>query len=171
MLSWRAERARMARVRERNRGLRRPTVAVLEWADPMFAMGNWGPELVDIANGEPLLGHGGEYSRALDPDQLRDADPEYLIVAPCGFPLERSLAEIPVLERHSWWPELRAVRDGKVVFADGNSYFNRSGMTVSATAEILADILHGDLSGPGELDDRPAAVRPWRRQGRDLALA
>jgi len=51
---------------------------MLEWADPIFAMGNWGPELVEIANGELLLGKKGEYSAAIDSEQLRDADPEYL---------------------------------------------------------------------------------------------
>jgi iron complex transport system substrate-binding protein len=116
---------------------------MLEWTDPLFAMGNWGPELVEIANGDLLLGHKGEYSAAVPAAQLRDADPEWLIVAPCGFSLERSLKEQAVLELYPWWRELQAVRNGKVAFADGNLFFNRSGMTVSETAEIIAEILHG----------------------------
>jgi iron complex transport system substrate-binding protein len=120
---------------------------MLEWADPFFAMGNWGPELMDIANGQALLGKPGEYSTAIPAENLRDADPEYLIVAPCGFNLDRAVQERAVLERHSWWPELRAVREGKVVFADGNLFFNRSGMTVTRTAEIIAEILHGCAFG------------------------
>jgi iron complex transport system substrate-binding protein len=90
-----------------------------------------------------LLGKKGEYSTSVPAEQLRDADPEYLIVAPCGFNLERSLREQSVLERYSWWQELRAVQNGNVAFADGNLFFNRSGMTVSQTAEIIAEILHG----------------------------
>ena len=66
----------------------------------------------------------------LHPEQLRAADPEHIIVAPCGFNLERSLREQAVLERHPWWQELQAVRNGNVAFADGNLFFNRSGMTV-----------------------------------------
>jgi iron complex transport system substrate-binding protein len=120
-----------------------PTVVTLEWTDPVFAMGNWGPELVEIANGNLLLGRKGEYSAAIPGEQLRDADPEYLIVAPCGFNLERSLRELAVLEQYSWWRELQAVRSGHVAFADGNLFFNRSGMTISQTAEIIAEILHG----------------------------
>jgi iron complex transport system substrate-binding protein len=116
---------------------------MLEWTDPVFAMGNWGPELVEIANGELLLGKKGEYSAAIAAEQLRDADPEYLIVAPCGFNLERSQREQSVLERYPWWRELQAVRNGNVAFADGNLFFNRSGMTVSETAEIIGEILHG----------------------------
>jgi iron complex transport system substrate-binding protein len=139
----RRERQRLDIVREKAARFRRPTVVMLEWTDPLFAMGNWGPELVDIANGDLLLGKKGEYSAAVPAEQLRDADPEYLIVAPCGFNLERSLREQSVLERYPWWQELRAVQNGNVAFADGNLFFNRSGMTVSQTAEIIAEILHG----------------------------
>ena len=138
------ERQRLDAVRRRSAGFRRPTVVLLEWTDPFFAMGNWGPELVEIANGEPLLGHPGEFSTAIPAKRLRDADPEYLIVAPCGFNRERAERELAVLERHSWWGDLRAVRQGKVAFADGNLFFNRSGMTISESAEILAEILHGE---------------------------
>ena len=139
----RNEQRRLETVRERAAQFRRPTVVALEWTEPVFAMGNWGPELVEIANGEPLLGRKGEYSAAIPAEQLRDADPEYLIVAPCGFNLERTLREQAVLERYPWWQELQAVRKGNVAFADGNLFFNRSGMTVFQTAEIIAEMLHG----------------------------
>ena len=151
------EQQRLNAVGEKAARFRRPTVVLLEWADPLFAMGNWGPELVEIANGELLLGKKGEYSAAIAAEQLRDADPEYLIVAPCGFNLERSLREKTVLERSPWWRELRAVRKGNVAFADGNLFFNRSGMTISKTAEIIAEILHG-----GSFDAGGEGVR-WRR--------
>jgi len=136
------QRKRLDRVRGLTQGLRRPTVVVLEWADPLFSMGNWGPELVEIAGGEPLLAAKGQYSRAIPSEQLREADPEFLIVAPCGFDRERSLAEKAVLEKLPLWNELRAVKNGRVVFEDGNVYFNRSGMTIARTAEIIAGILH-----------------------------
>jgi iron complex transport system substrate-binding protein len=136
------ERQRLETVRQRTSHLRRPTVVLLEWTDPFFAMGNWGPELVEIANGEPLLGHAGEFSAAIPAEHLHRADPEYIIVAPCGFNLERAEREQAVLERHPWWGDLRAVRNGNVSFADGNLFFNRSGMTIAPSAEILAEILH-----------------------------
>jgi iron complex transport system substrate-binding protein len=153
----RRERQRLEMVRDKAARFRRPTVVMLEWTDPLFAMGNWGPELMDIANGDLLLGKKGEYSAAVPAEQLRDADPEYLIVAPCGFSLERSLREQSVLERYPWWQELRAVQNGTVAFADGNLFFNRSGMTVSQTAEIIAEILHGVSFG-----ERTEGVH-WRR--------
>src|SRR5579863_910164 len=137
------EKDRLDRVRQASARSARKTLVMLEWTDPLFAMGNWGPELVEIANGELLIGKKGEYSAAIPAEQLRDADPEYLIVAPCGFNLERSLWERAVLDRYPWWRELQAVRNGNVAFADGNLFFNRSGMTISQTAEIIAEILHG----------------------------
>jgi len=139
----RGERSRLDTVRETAAQFPRPTVVAVEWTDPIFVMGNWAPELAEIANGEPLLGRKGEYSTAIPAEQVRDADPEYLIIAPCGFNLERTLREQPVLEQNPWWGELQAVRKGNVAFADGNLFFNRSGMTVSRSAEIIAEILHG----------------------------
>jgi len=139
----RKERSRLDRVRDSTAPFRRPTVVAVEWTDPVFVMGNWAPELAEIANGEPLLGRKGEYSTAIPAQHVRDADPEYLIIAPCGLDLERTLREQTVLERNPWWGELQAVRKGKVAFADGNLFFNRSGMTVSQTAEIIAEMLHG----------------------------
>jgi iron complex transport system substrate-binding protein len=153
----RRERERLDTVRKKAERFRRPTVVMVEWTDPLFAMGNWGPELVELANGELVLGKKGEYSSAIPAEQLRDADPEYLIVAPCGFNLERSLHELTVLEQYPWWGELQAVRKGHVAFADGNLFFNRSGMTISQTAEIIAEILHG-----GQFGERTAGVH-WRR--------
>lgn len=138
-----AERERLRRVTERCSGRAAPTVVVMEWVDPVFAMGNWGPELVEAANGQLLLGRKGEHSQAIPWQSVLEADPEVLIVAPCGYDLERAERELPLLTTREGWSELRAVRSGRVAFADGNRYFNRSGMTVVETAEILAEMLHG----------------------------
>jgi iron complex transport system substrate-binding protein len=124
-----------------------PSLVALEWTDPIFAMGNWGPELVEAANGRLMLGEKGGFSRAINWQQVRDADPEWLIVAPCGFDLERAMREAPTLAALPGWSDLRAVREGKVAWADGNKYFNRSGTTIVDTVEILAEILHGHPSG------------------------
>jgi iron complex transport system substrate-binding protein len=137
------ERARLDAVCARTAARRRPSVVMLEWTDPIYAMANWTPELVEFANGDPVLGKKGVHSSAIDGHAVAAADPEILIVAPCGFPLDRAIADRPVLESYPWWPDLRAVRAGKVAFADGNLFFNRSGMTITPTAEILAEILHG----------------------------
>lgn len=135
-----------------------PSLIMLEWTDPVFAMGNWGPELVDAAHGRLVLGERGEHSVAIDWDRVREADPDWLIVAPCGFDLERARREVPTLEALPGWFEMRAVREGKVVLADGNKYFNRSGTTIVETVEILAEVLH----------DYPGGRRgvAWEKYGR-----
>jgi len=120
-----------------------PTVVMLEWTDPIFSMGNWGPELVEAANGKVLLGEKGQHSRAIPWDRVRGADPDYLIIAPCGYGIERTLREVPLLEALPGWAQLKAVRAGRVALADGNMYFNRSGITIVETVEIIAEILHG----------------------------
>jgi iron complex transport system substrate-binding protein len=161
------ERARIDKVREKTARLRRPKLVVLEWTDPMFPMANWGPELVEIANGELVLGRPGEHSSAVAAEQITAADPEYVIVAPCGFSLARAIEEIPVLEQYGWWRDLRAGREGKVAFADGNLFFNRAGMTLARTGEIVAEILHGVVSGERAegrhwcwMQDVPATTSP-----------
>jgi iron complex transport system substrate-binding protein len=156
------ERQRLDAVRARTAHLRRPSVGMLEWTDPLFAMGNWAPELVEIANGDPLLGSKGRHSRAIPAEDLLHADPEYLIVAPCGFGLERAINETRVLQAQPWWDSLSAVQAGRVAFADGNMFFNRSGMTVARTAEIMAEILHGEVFG----DSEQTAHWVWERDAR-----
>ncbi len=126
---------------------RAPSLVMLEWTEPVFVMGNWGPELVDAAGGQLLLGERGVHSSAIDWQRVRDADPDWLIVAPCGFGLARTRREVATLEALPGWAELRAVREGQVVLADGNRYFNRSGTTIVETVEILAEVLHGYPAG------------------------
>jgi iron complex transport system substrate-binding protein len=134
---------RIAAVHENVRCNPAPSVVMFEWTDPIFSMGNWGPELVKAANGKLLLGEKGQHSRAIAWERVGEADPEFLIIAPCGFGLEKSMREAAILEALPGWFELRAVRDGKVAFADGNKFFNRSGTTIVETVEIIAEILHG----------------------------
>ena len=120
-----------------------PTVVMLEWTDPIFAMGNWGPELVEAANGKVLLGEKGQFSTAISWNDVRDADPDFLIIVPCGYDLGRTVRELPLLEALPGRSQLKSLRTGAVAFADGNRYFNRSGTTIVETVEIIAEILHG----------------------------
>src|SRR5207237_9873837 len=76
-------------------------------------------------------------------EAVLEAEPDCLVIAPCGFDLDRTLRELPYLESLPGWRDLRAVRHGRVAFADGNRYFNRSGVTIVETAEMLAQMLHG----------------------------
>lgn len=119
-----------------------PRVAVIEWMDPLMAAGNWTPELVEMAGGRNLLGRGGEHSEQISFESLHKADPDVIVVSPCGFDIARTLQERSVLEARSGWQSLRAVQTGSVFVADGNQYFNRPGPRVVETLQILAEILH-----------------------------
>ncbi len=121
----------------------RPRVAMLEWLDPLMAAGNWTPELVELAGGENLFGATGAHSPWLAWDDLAAADPDVIVLAPCGFDLARTQQDVPILQAHPLWAQLQAVRNGRVYLADGNAYFNRSGPRLVQSAEILAAILWG----------------------------
>jgi iron complex transport system substrate-binding protein len=141
-------RAGLAALADRTRNLPHPTLVCLEWIEPAFAMGNWGPELVELAGGINLLGTPGAHSTTTPWSAVREADPDVLVVAPCGFGLERALSEMSLLTGQPGWHALRAVRNGRVFVADGNLYFNRSGPSLFDTPQILAEILHPSAFAP-----------------------
>jgi iron complex transport system substrate-binding protein len=119
----------------------RPTVACIEWLEPLMAAGNWMPELVEMAGGINLFGEAGRHSPWMTWDDLLARDPDIIIALPCGFDLARTAAETYWLTNHPHWPELRAVKTGRVYLADGNQFFNRPGPRVAESLEILAEIL------------------------------
>jgi iron complex transport system substrate-binding protein len=135
----------LRRWRDRLARARRPSVVCLEWTDPIFPMGNWGPELVGYAGGSCALGNANAHSSVIPWQAVIDADPEVLVVAPCGFRLERAVDQMSDLVARPGWDKLRAVQDGQVYVADGNRYFNRSGPTVFETIGLLAEILHPEM--------------------------
>ncbi len=120
----------------------RPGVACIEWIDPLMTAGNWTPEMVAIAGGRDLFGTPGEHSPAIAFDALCAMNPEIIVIAPCGFSIERSLADLPVLTHDARWKELEAVQSGRVFVADGNQYFNRPGPRLAESLEILAELIH-----------------------------
>ena len=138
--------ARMARIAEQSGAARtRPRGLMIEWIDPLMAGGNWMPELVQMAGVENLFGATRQPSPWLDWDQVVAADPDVILVLPCGFDMARTLDEMPLLERRAGWRELKAVQRGRIFVADGNQYFNRPGPRIVESLEILAEIFHPEL--------------------------
>ncbi len=127
----------------------RPSVVTLEWLDPLMVAGNWVPELVEMAGGTNLLGEAGAHSPFVDWEEVRELDPDVVVVLPCGFTLHRTRQELHLLAELPGWTELRAVRRGRVALADGHHFFNRPGPRVVESLEILAEILHPDMEGWG----------------------
>ena len=122
-----------------------PRALVLEWTDPPMSGGHWTPGLVEMAGAVPVLGNPGQNSRVLTWDEIRDADPDDIIVAPCGFDLEKTRAAVAELHDNTQWTSLRAVREGRVHLVDGNAYVNRPGPRLVDTIEIFARLLHPSL--------------------------
>jgi iron complex transport system substrate-binding protein len=110
-----------------------------------MAAGNWMPELVAMAGGTNLFGEAGAHSPWMKFEELAAKDPDVIMVAPCGFNMERSAAELPTLQKRSEWANFKAVREGQVFLADGNQYFNRPGPRIVESLEILAEIIHPEL--------------------------
>jgi iron complex transport system substrate-binding protein len=136
---------RVADVAERSLRIRdQPTVACIEWIDPLMAAGHWVPDLVALAGGHCLFGESGTPSPWLEWKHLRKADPDVIVVLPCGFDLERTRAEIGPLQAQPGFADLRAVRRERVYLSDGHHYFNRPGPRLVESLEILAEILHPD---------------------------
>lgn len=120
----------------------RPTVACIEWLDPMMISGNWVPGLVKIAGGTPILvAEDGKHSPYVEWDDIRLQDPEFLVVMPCGFSIERTLKEIDILMSLPGFTELKAIKNNQLFIVDGNQYFNRPGPRIIDSIEILAEIL------------------------------
>ena len=137
---------RLGAIRARTGSVRtRPSIACIEWIDPLMSAANWMPELVDCAGGTNLFGEAGKHSGYFEFEQLAAADPDVIAILPCGFDIERTCREMPPLVNHPGWPQLAAVRNGRVFVTDGNQYFNRPGPRVVESAEILAEILHPEL--------------------------
>jgi iron complex transport system substrate-binding protein len=147
---------RVAAVVGRVARLRRPTVFVMEWTDPIYTAGHWTPELVRLAGGVPVLAAEGADSTRVPWDALRAADPEVLVIACCGHDVERTRKDLPLLETLPGWHQLRAVRGGRVHLADGSAYFSRPGPRLVDTLELLAWMLHPNACPP----TTPAACIP-----------
>jgi len=133
-----------ARMPQRKMEADAPKIACIEWIEPMMAAGNWTPELIERAGGVNLFGEAGQHSPWMTWDQLVAADPDIVIVAPCGFDLTRTAEEMYWLTDRAGWRDLRAVRTRRVYLADGNQYFNRPGPRVVETYEMLVEMLHPD---------------------------
>ena len=123
----------------------RPTVACVEWIDPLMAAGNWMPELVEMAGGLNLFGEAGKHSPWMSWEEIVAANPDVIFISPCGFDIARTMHETHLLAGKPEWGELKAVKDSRVFVADGNQYFNRPGPRMVESLEILAESLHPEL--------------------------
>lgn len=133
---------------------RRPRVVTVEWIEPVMLGGLWMPELIELAGGQPLGVVAGAPAPTVAREALARLAPDVVVVKPCGFTVERTLAELPVLARTLPWTAWTGPgQDTRVYVADGNAYFNRSGPRIVDSLELLAGLLH-----PGRFPDQAARL-------------
>ena len=121
------------------RGAPRPRVAALEWMDPVFVAGHWTPQLIEMAGGEDVLGFSGEPSREATWEEVASAQPEVVVVMPCGYDAARAL-----VEAEEFADRLRSLGADHVVAVNASAYFSRPGPRLIDGLELLAHILHPD---------------------------
>ena len=118
-----------------------PTIACVEWINPLMFAGNWVPEMVKIAGGKDLFGRIGMHSDWSTYDMLFKNDPEKIILMPCGFNINKTFEEVGAITNMPNWNNLKAVKTGNVFITDGNQYFNRPGPRILESIKILIEIV------------------------------
>ena len=134
----------------RRAGAARPShrrIACLEWIDPPFSGGHWVPEMVESAGGLDTLAAQGDRSRRISWDEVAAAKPEVIVLMPCGFDVEGTLAEFRRTPRAPEWSRIPAMASGQIYAVDANAYFSRPGPRIVRGIEILAEILDASDSG------------------------
>ena len=124
----------------------RPSVVAIEWVDPFFTSGHWIPEMIEAAGGENLISTEKMPSRKMKLGEIKEANPDIIVMMPCGFDVKRTISEYnSVLAKNTDWNELKAVKENSVYAVDANSYFSKPSLRTITGIEILASIIHPDV--------------------------
>jgi len=134
---------RVENVRERAAKIPdRPRCFLIEWVDPPFCSGHWGPELVEVAGGQDPLGRKHKPSAQIDWQEVRDARPEIIVLALCGYDIDRARRDYELLRRFTGFDSIAAAANRQVYIVNASAYFARPGPRIVDSLEILAGILH-----------------------------
>ena len=138
---------RLKKIKEiSSKQINKPTIACIEWIDPLMIAGNWIPEMVEIAGGKNILGKSGNDSHWIKFKDIINQDPEIIIFLPCGFNIQKTKKELKdFLKKNNDWKSLKAFKNRKIYIADGNQFFNRPGPRLLESLEIFAEIIHPNL--------------------------
>ena len=124
----------------------KPKVLAIEWIKPFFTSGHWVPEMIEVAGGQNKISKTGEHSRRLSFDEIKQADPDMIVVMPCGFDTKRTVSEYnKYLNNDESWNSLRAVKNKNVYAVNANSYFSKPSIRTITGLEILSKIIHPEI--------------------------
>ena len=136
----------------------KPKIVAIEWVDPFFTSGHWIPEMIESAGGENLISTEKMPSRKMELEEIKEADPDIIVMMPCGFDVKRTISEYNnVLINNQDWNELKAVKEKNVYAVDANSYFSKPSLRTITGIEILAKIIHPDVFGDLQLPENSFA--------------
>ena len=122
-----------------------PTVLAIEWIEPFFTAGHWIPEMIEFAGGINLISKTGEHSRRMDIVEVKNSDPDIIILMPCGFDTVRTMSEYDaILKNNHAWNSLNAVKNNQIFAVDANSFFSKPSIRTIEGLEILAKIIQPD---------------------------
>ena len=125
---------------------KKPKVLGIEWLNPFFTAGHWVPDMIECAGGVNLITKSGEHSRKMEIGEIENADPDVIVLMPCGFGIERTVSEYEkYLKDDSRWNKLRAVVGNRVFVVNANSFFSKPSIRVFTGIEILGKILHPEV--------------------------
>jgi len=124
----------------------RPRVAFLEWLQPIYVGGHWIPEMIELAGGRDIFGKLRTPSFSLPLEDVITAQPEVLVIAPCGYSADQAQAEYRSVTFPREWHELPAVRNNQIYYVDANAYFSRPGPRLITGLEILAKLFHPGIT-------------------------
>jgi len=126
----------------------KPVVEFLEWHEPFFSGGHWIVDLMEIAGCDYRMCQSGDRSAAISDEDFQAMDPDYILIGPCGFSLDRAFNDTIVsVSKRPWWKSLRAVKNGNVYALDGNSYYARPGPRLLQGCGLIARCVHGEEVG------------------------
>ena len=126
---------------------RKPRIMVIEWIEPFFTAGHWIPQMVEIAGGLNMISKKGEHSTRLSIKEVKLADPEIIILMPCGLDVNRTVSEYNAFLRdRTEWEEILAVKNKKVFAVDANSFFSKPSIRTITGLEILSKIFHPKIT-------------------------
>ena len=133
---------------------KKPKVVAIEWVDPFFTSGHWIPEMIETAGGENLISTEKMPSRKMKLEEIKEANPDIIVMMPCGFDVKRTVYEYKkVLAENPEWNELKVVKENNVYAVDANSYFSKPSLRTVTGIEVLANIFHPDVFGDLQLPE------------------
>jgi len=130
----------------------RPRVAFLEWLQPFYVGGHWVPEMIRVAGGEDVLGKVRTPSFRVHLQDIVEAEPEILLIAPCGYNAQQARDEYRSMDFPEQWKAMPAVRNARVYALEANSYFSRPGPRLITGIEALAKLFHPEVEVSGEAE-------------------